>query len=88
MYSPLIFMFANWLIMCGASTYFHIQRDHLYITSAKGLVGWGQKLAFFADYQSHYREVPRWEIFMEQELRFGLIGSTEKKGSGPIMSNF
>ena len=22
--------------------------------------------------QSHYREVPRWEIFMEQELRFGL----------------
>ena len=21
--------------------------------------------------QSHYREVPRWEIFMEQELRFG-----------------
>ena len=22
--------------------------------------------------QSHYREVPRWEIFMEQELRIGL----------------
>ena len=22
--------------------------------------------------QSHYREVPRWELFMEQELRFGL----------------
>ena len=22
--------------------------------------------------QSHYREVPRWEIFMEQEFRFGL----------------
>ena len=22
--------------------------------------------------QSHYKEVPRWEIFMEQELRFGL----------------
>ena len=22
--------------------------------------------------QSHYREVPRWEIFMEQELRFGM----------------
>ena len=21
--------------------------------------------------QIHYREVPRWEIFMEQELRFG-----------------
>ena len=31
--------------------------------------------------QSHYREVPRWEIF-------GLNGSTEAKGSGPIMSNF
>ena len=23
--------------------------------------------------QSHYREVPRWEIFMQQELRFGLV---------------
>ena len=23
--------------------------------------------------QSHYREVPRWEIFMEQELRFGQL---------------
>ena len=22
--------------------------------------------------QSHYREVPRWDIFMEQELRFWL----------------
>ena len=22
--------------------------------------------------QSHYRDVPLWEIFMEQELRFGL----------------
>ena len=22
--------------------------------------------------QSHYREVPQWEIFMEQELRFGM----------------
>ena len=22
--------------------------------------------------QSHYREVSRWEIFMDQELRFGL----------------
>ena len=29
--------------------------------------------------QSHYREVPRWEIFMEQELRFGPVGITEKK---------
>ena len=25
-----------------------------------------------ASSQSHYREVLRWEIFMEQELRFGL----------------
>ena len=23
-------------------------------------------------FQRHYREVPRWEIFMEQEFRFGL----------------
>ena len=34
--------------------------------------------------QSYYREVPRWEIFMEQELRFGPIGSTEKKGLGRL----
>ena len=26
----------------------------------------------FRSIQSHYREVTRWEIFMEQELRFGL----------------
>ena len=35
--------------------------------------------------QSHYREVPRWDILMEQELRFGLdFGRlvTEKKGLG------
>ena len=40
---------------------------------------------------SHYREVPRWEIFMEQELRFELdFGRLAllKKRSGPIMSNF
>ena len=30
------------------------------------------KLAGYTYDQSHYREVPRWEIFMEQELRFGL----------------
>ena len=34
--------------------------------------------------QSHYREVPRWEIFMEQELRFGLDGITEKKHLGRL----
>ena len=32
--------------------------------------------------QSHYREIPRWEIFMEQELIFGLdlgqLASLEK----------
>ena len=27
---------------------------------------------FSTHQQSHYREVPRWEIFKEQELRFGL----------------
>ena len=54
MHSPLIFMFANWLIMCGASTYFHIQRDHPYITSAKGLGGWGKKMAIFADVQYYF----------------------------------
>ena len=33
-----------------------------------------RKDALFSPYhnQSHYREVPWWEIFMEQELRFGL----------------
>ena len=42
-------------------------------------------------WQSYYREVPRWEIFIEQELRFGLdLGQLAvlKKGSGLIMSNF
>ena len=42
--------------------------------------------------QSRYREVPRWEIFMEQELRFGLdsgrLALLKKKRFGPIMSNF
>ena len=33
-------------------------------------------MEFVACGQSCYREVPRWEIFMEQELRFGLdLGS-------------
>ena len=34
--------------------------------------------------QSHYREVLRWEIFMKQELRFGLDldGITEKNFHG------
>ena len=41
--------------------------------------------------QSHYREVLRWEILMEQELIFGLdLGwlALLKKNFGPIMSNF
>ena len=29
-------------------------------------------MEFQGSNHSHYREVPRWEIFMEQELRFGL----------------
>ena len=36
---------------------------------------------------THYTEVQRWEIFMEQKLRFGPVGTTEKK-FGLIMSNF
>ena len=37
----------------------------------------GNETLFWTSYipistQSHYREVPRWGIFMEQELRFGL----------------
>ena len=36
--------------------------------------------------QSHYREVPRWVIFMEQELRLGLdlsrLAVLKKKGLG------
>ena len=33
---------------------------------------WGGKVKSARHSQSHYREVPRWEIFVEQELRFGL----------------
>ena len=38
--------------------------------------------------QSHYIEVAQEAIFMEQKMRFGLIGNTEKKMGGPVMSNF
>ena len=41
--------------------------------------------------QSHYREVPRWEIFMEQELRFGMIWAGLhywKKSLGWIWATF
>ena len=39
------------------------------------LISFGNFLNYFFNYlaiQSHYREVLRWEIFMELELRFGL----------------
>ena len=46
--------------------------------------GWGK--------QSHYKEVPRWEIVMEQELRLGLnfgpVGIAEKKIFGPVFFKF
>ena len=42
----------------------------------------------YSGHQSHYREVPRWEIFMEQELRVGLVSSTEKKGPGQLWATF
>ena len=35
----------------GADSFAKIQRDHPYITSAKGLSGWVQKMAIFADLQ-------------------------------------
>ena len=41
--------------------------------------------------QSHDKEVPRWEVFMEQELRLGLdYGrlAVLKKRPGLIMNNF
>ena len=42
--------------------------------------------------QSHYREVLRWEIFMEQELRFGLdlgrLAVLKEKGLGPLWATF
>ena len=50
-----------------------------------------EKVASFNYRQSKYREALRWEIFMEQELRFGLdLGrlAVLEKGPGPIMSNF
>ena len=48
---------------------------------------------FLCTDQSHHREVPGWEIFMEQELRFGLDLDQlallkKKKTFGLIMSNF
>ena len=52
-----------------------------------GFISWGQYYG-----QSHDREFLRWEILMEQELRFGLdlgrLAVMKKKGSAPIMSNF
>jgi hypothetical protein len=36
------------------------------------IVSWLAFKNLLAWIQSHYRKVPRWELFMEQELRFGL----------------
>ena len=36
------------------------------------IFAWKWSFVSFRANQSHYREVPRWEIFMEQELKFGL----------------
>ena len=58
-----------------ATVYFHSGQDFgLAFTrvSIFGLIYWFADYLFKAFKQSHYREVPRWEIFMEQELRFGL----------------
>ena len=46
----------------------------------------------FCTTQNHFREVPRWEIFMDKKLRFGLdlgrLALLKKKRFGAIMSNF
>ena len=46
----------------------------------------------YASEQSHYIEVAQEVIFMEQNMRFGLIlgrlAILKKKVGGPIMSNF
>ena len=58
-----------------ATVYFHSGQDFgLAFTrvSIFGLIYWFADYLFKAFKQSHYREVPQWEIFMEQELRFGL----------------
>ena len=39
--------------------------------------------------QGHYIEVAQGGIFMEQKMRFGPVGNTEKKSLGQLhMSNF
>ena len=53
----------------------------LYIRFYSRSTGLGRNQVFT---QSHYREVPRWEIFMEQELRLEPIGGTEKMGLGQL----
>ena len=68
-----------------ATVYFHSGQDFgLAFTrvSIFGLIYWFADYLFKAFKQSHYREVPRWEIFMEQELRFGPVGITEEKNLG------
>ena len=50
----------------------------------------GNHVVKFYRFRQSHREVPRWEIFMGQELiwaGFGPVGITRKK-IGPIMSKF
>ena len=66
--------------------------DHMAVTIAT--VGSkkpnGNHVVKFYRFRQSHREVPRWEIFMDQELiwaGFGPVGITGKK-FGPIMSKF
>jgi hypothetical protein len=38
--------------------------------------------------QSHYMKVTQGDIFMEQKMRFGLVGNTEKKMGGRLLATF
>ena len=58
-------------MQCSAVWFFKV--DYMVIS---GWEFWSWQSISFASIascmQSHYRQVPQWEIFMEQELRFGL----------------
>ena len=55
----------------GKVTFFNFHKYVLLATRKYGGLC-GPIYSPFGYWQSHYREVPRWEIFIEQELRFGL----------------
>ena len=61
-----------WLLLVTFSLVF------IFINAKKKQTKDDKIVVFFPEYisdtesQSHYREVPRWDIFMEEELRFGL----------------